>query len=281
MTKENKNTSTTADREAKAAGVKTSEICPSTSLLLTELMMPGLAGEYSCPGSILLQAARVPEGAVAAELFSPGASSTGFSTSTALQAVLRERTRDILEALSRKADYLAGHSRRVGILSALVAEDLGLPRRKVEDIQWVGSLHDAGKLAISGEVLRKPGRLLPEEYEEIKAHPVHSQSLIAPLAALMGCSWAPAAVRHHHERVDGGGYPDGLSGTGIPLEARIIAVCDSYDAMRGCRPYQGSLSEATIRGNLSSAGGSQLDEKVVRVFLDKLSSYRERTTASV
>ena len=281
MTKENKSTSKTADREAKAAGKKSPAITPSTSLLVTELMMPGLAGESSCPGSILLPAARSAGAEVATGLFSPRAKTAGFSASTALQAVLRERTRDIMEALSRKADYLAGHSRRVGILSALVAEDLGLPQRKVEDIQWVGSLHDAGKLAISGEILRKPGRLLPEEYEEIKAHPVHSQSLVAPLAALMGCSWAPAAVRHHHERVDGGGYPDGLSGTEIPLEARIIAVCDSYDAMAGCRPYQGSLSEETIRENLSSAGGSQLDETVVRVFLDKLSSYRERTTASV
>ncbi len=281
MTKENKSTSKTADREAKAAGKKSPAIAPSTALLVTELMMPGLAGESSCPGSILLPAARSAGAEVATGLFSPRAKTAGFSASTALQAVLRERTRDIMEALSRKADYLAGHSRRVGILSALVAEDLGLPQRKVEDIQWVGSLHDAGKLAISGEILRKPGRLLPEEYEEIKAHPVHSQSLVAPLAALMGCSWAPAAVRHHHERVDGVGYPDGLSGTEIPLEARIIAVCDSYDAMAGCRPYQGSLSEETIRENLSSAGGSQLDETVVRVFLDKLSSYRERTIASV
>ncbi len=277
MTKENKSTSMAANREAKAVGAKTS----ATSLLLTELQMPGLAGESSCSGSILLPTARSPGGAVVTEPFYADVLPTDFSTSTALQAVLRERTRDILEALSRKAGYLAGHSRRVGIFSALLAGDLGLPRRKVEDIQWVGSLHDAGKLAVSGEVLRKPGKLLPEEYEEIKVHPVHSQSLIAPLAALMGCPWAPAAVRHHHERVDGGGYPDGLSGDGIPLEARIIAVCDSYDAMRSCRPYQGSLSESAIRENLSSAGGSQLDETVVKVFLDKLSSYRERTTASV
>ena len=276
MTKENKSTSTTASREAKAARAKIPGTSPSTSLLLTELLMPGLAGEPFSPGSFPLPAVS-PCGAAGPT----GAADTAeFSTSTALQAVLRERTRDIMEALSRKADYLAGHSRRVGILAALVAEDIGLPRRKVEDIQWVGSLHDAGKLAVSGEVLRKPGRLLPQEYEEIKAHPVHSQSLIAPLAALMGCSWAPAAVRHHHERVDGGGYPDGLSGAEIPLEARIIAVCDSYDAMAGCRPYQGSLSEARIRENLSSAGGSQLDEKLVKVFVDKLSSYRERTTAN-
>ena len=281
MTKENNSTSTTAASEAKVAGEKSPAICPSTASLVTEVMMPGLAGESSSPGSILLPAARSAGAEVATELFSPSAKTADFSASTALQAVLRERTRDIMEALSRKADYLAGHSRRVGILSALMAEDLGLPQRKVEDIQWVGSLHDAGKLAISGEVLRKPGSLLPEEYEEIKAHPVHSQSLVAPLAALMGCPWAPAAVRHHHERVYGGGYPDGLSGTEIPLEARIIAVCDSYDAMAGCRPYQGSLSEARIRENLSSAGGSQLDEKLVKVFLDKLSSYRERTAASV
>ena len=280
MMRKNNSTSKRANREVKEAVGKNPPACPSTSLLLTDLLMPGLAGEPPSPGNILLPAVSSRGAAAVAGSFSDNADTSGFSTSTALQAVLKERTRDIMEALSRKADYLAGHSRRVGILAALVAEDLGLPPGKVEDIQWVGSLHDAGKLAVSGEVLRKPGRLLPQEYEEIKAHPVHSQSLVAPLAALMGCSWAPAAVRHHHERVDGGGYPDGLSGADIPLEARIIAVCDSYDAMAGCRPYQGSLSEAKIRENLLSAGGSQLDETIVKVFLDKLSSYRERTVAS-
>lgn len=281
MSRENKTTTSKARRKAKAPGTETRAACPSTSSLLTDLNMPVAGDESSGFCSLLLPGARSFQGVGEAVAIAAGPGTAVFPASTALQAILRERTREIMAALWRKADYLVEHSRRVGILSAMVARDLGLPRRKIEDIQWVGSLHDAGKLAVSGGVLRKPGRLLREEYEEIKSHPVHSQSLIAPLAALMGCPWAPAAVRHHHERMDGGGYPDGLSGTEIPLEARIIAVCDSYDAMAGCRPYQGSLSEATIRENLVTAGGSQLDETVVGVFLDNLSYYRERTYSSV
>mgnify|MGYP003324072612 CR=1 FL=1 len=276
MTKENKSTSTTASREAKAARAKIPGTSPSTSLLLTELLMPGLAGEPFSPGSFPLPAVS-PCGAAGPT----GAADTAeFSTSTALQAVLRERTRDIMEALSRKADYLAGHSRRVGILAALVAEDLGLPPGKVEDIQWVGSLHDAGKLAVSGEVLRKPGRLLPQEYEEIKAHPEYSEALVAPLARLLDCGSATAAVRHHHERMDGGGYPDGLVGEEIPVEARILAACDAYDALAGWRPYQDSLAESTIRKNLADAAGSHLDSEIVGIFLGHLTYYRERIYTS-
>lgn len=281
MLRENKTTSRKTCRGARDAVVEIRPGCLSTALLLTDLNMPVIRGEYSPFSGLLLPGGISSRVAPQVEVVAAGGDRDGFPPATALQAILRERTRDIMAALGRKADYLVDHSRRVGILSAMVAKDLGLPRRKVEDIEWVGSLHDAGKLAVSGEVLRKSGRLQPEEYDEIKVHPVHSQSLIAPLAALMGCSWAPAAVRHHHERMDGRGYPDGLCGTEIPLEARIISVCDSYDAMAGRRPYQDSLPESTIRENLERAGGSQLDEIVVGVFLDHLSYYRERTCTSV
>ena len=175
-----------------------------------------------------------------------------------------------MAAVRRKAEYLDEHSRCVGMLSTMLALDLGLPREQAADFEWVGGLHAVGTLAVSGEVLRTPGKLLPGEYAEITAHPVYSEILLTPLARLMGCDWALPAVRHHHERIDGKGYPDSLSGEGIPLEARVIAICDAYDAMAGRRPYQGSLAESTIRENLAAAGGSHLDHYIVDVFLDNL-----------
>jgi len=92
----------------------------------------------------------------------------------------------------------------------------------------------------------------------------------------MNCEWAPAAVRHHHERIDGAGYPDGLAGDLIPVEARVIAICDAYDAMAGCRPYQGSLAETTIREKMTDAAGSHLDRQMTGVFLSNLTQYREK-----
>ena len=239
--------------------------------------MPGIRGELA---SADVQDICLLEGSLAT--FSQPAAICGLDSpgATASEAILRERTRELMAALRRKAEYLDEHSRCVGMLSTMLALDLGLPQERAADFEWVGGLHDAGKLAVSGEVLRKPGKLSPEEYEEIKAHPEHSETLIAPLARLMGCDWAPPAVRHHHERIDGMGYPDSLAGKDIPLEARIIAVCDAYDAMAGRRPYQGSLAESTIRENLAVAGGSHLDQSIVAVFLDKLSYYRERIYAS-
>ena len=253
---------------------------PSTAALLTDCILPGLQGEpvvfpgRSRPDTCLLRGAL-------AEVAAPLAIGPIESLSaTATETILRERTNDFMAALRCKAEYLDEHSRRVGLLSALLAEDLGLSREQSAEFEWVGAFHDVGKLAISGEVLRKPGKLSREEYEEIKAHPEYSEALVAPLARLLDCGWATAAVRHHHERMDGGGSPDGLVGEEIPVEARILAVCDAYDAMAGCRPYQDSLAESTIRKNLAAAAGSHLDSEIVSIFLGHLTYYRERSYTS-
>lgn len=280
MSRDNKTTSSEAKagglRRPQATAVNPSGDIPATSALLTDCIMPGIQGESLAPlqrvsqdNCLLRDALRDVAAPLAIRVLDA-------STATASETMLRERTNDFMIALRRKADYLDEHSRRVGLLSAMLASDLGLPGEQVDDFEWVGALHDAGKLAISGEVLTKPGKLLPEEYEEIKAHPEYSEALVAPLARLMGCEWAPGAVRHHHERIDGGGYPDRLRGDEIPLEARVIAVCDAYDAMAGCRPYQDSLAESTIRENLRMAAGSHLDQSISAVFLGNLSYYRER-----
>ena len=253
---------------------------PSTAALLTDCILPSLQGEpvvspgRSRPDTCLLRGALAE---VAAPLTIGPIESL---SATATETILRERTNDFMAALRCKAEYLDEHSRRVGLLSALLAADLGLSREQSAEFKWVGAFHDVGKLAISGEVLRKPGKLSREEYEEIKAHPEYSEALVAPLARLLDCGWATAAVRHHHERMDGGGYPDGLVGEEIPVEARILAVCDAYDAMAGCRPYQDSLAESTIRENLADAAGSHLDSEIVGIFLGHLTYYRERIYTS-
>ena len=269
-----------AVRVAYAAEGTSPAAFPSTAALLTDCILPGLQGEpvvspgRSRPDTCLLRGAL-------AEVAAPLAIGPIESLSaTATETILRERTNDFMAALRCKAEYLDEHSRRVGLLSALLAADLGLSREQSAEFEWVGAFHDVGKLAISGEVLRKPGKLSHEEYEEIKAHPEYSETLVAPLARLLDCGWAAAAVRHHHERMDGGGYPDGLVGEEIPVEARILAVCDAYDAMAGCRPYQDSLAESTIRKNLAAAAGSHLDSEIVGIFLGHLTYYRERIYTS-
>ena len=269
-----------AVRVAHAAEDTSPAAFPSTAALLTDCILPGLQGEPVVspgrfrPDTCLLRGAL-------AEVAAPLAIGPIESLSaTATETILRERTNDFMAALRCKAEYLDEHSRRVGLLSALLAADLGLSREQSAEFEWVGAFHDVGKLAISGEVLRKPGKLSREEYEEIKAHPEYSEILVAPLARLLDCGWAAAAVRHHHERMDGGGYPDGLVGEEIPVEARILAVCDAYDAMAGCRPYQDSLAEATIRKNLAAAAGSHLDSEIVGIFLGHLTYYRERIYTS-
>ena len=271
---------TGAVRVAHAAEDTSPVAFPSTAALLTDCILPGLQGEpvvspgRSRPDTCLLRGAL-------AEVAAPLAIGPIESLSaTATETILRERTNDFMAALRCKAEYLDEHSRRVGLLSALLAADLGLSREQSAEFEWVGAFHDVGKLAISGEVLRKPGKLSREEYEEIKAHPEYSETLVAPLARLLDCGWAAAAVRHHHERMDGGGYPDGLVGEEIPVEARILAVGDAYDAMAGCRPYQDSLAESTIRKNLAAAAGSHLDSEIVGIFLGHLTYYRERIYTS-
>lgn len=128
-------------------------------------------------------------------------------------------------------------------------------------------LHDVGKLGVDDGVLNKAGRLSPDEYEHVKTHTLIGEQLVAQSPLL-----APIApiVRHHHERVDGNGYPDRLAGEEIPLLARIVSVCDAYDAMVHTRQYRTGMATTTARHILLEHAGSQWDERVVTGFLDVL-----------
>jgi len=180
----------------------------------------------------------------------------------------------LMNALRRKDSYLYEHAHRVSKMCAILAQDLGLSHDQVPAVSWMGLVHDVGKIGIAESILRKPGRLTPLEFAEIRKHPRYSADIIEPLIPLTGWPRSYDGVVHHHERVDGHGYPDGISGEAIPLESRIISVCDTYDAMSSSRPYQDSLPEPVLRERLREAGGTQLDKEIVAIFLRNLDGYR-------
>jgi putative nucleotidyltransferase with HDIG domain len=177
---------------------------------------------------------------------------------------------DHLERQITRLDAATGdHSRQVAELAAAVAEQLGLPDPEVEAVRVVGLVHDVGKVAIDARVLAKPGPLAPEEWRVVKRHPEVGEQLVRETLGL-GAD-AAAAVRHHHERFDGAGYPDGLAGEEIPLAARIVAVVDAFDAMTSDRPYRRALSPGQARAEVARCAGSHFCPDVVAAFLNATS----------
>jgi len=186
----------------------------------------------------------------------------------------------LMEALGRKDEYLREHGKRVASFCTLLAQDLGLSHDDVRAVAWMGLVHDVGKIGIPESVLCKPSGLTKEEFDLIREHPIHSAEIIRPLLDITGWPRAYEAVLHHHERIDGLGYPDGLQGDYIPLESRIIAVCDTYDAMASQRPYQEALPENLVRENIEQARGTQLDAEIATVFLENLDRYKKHAVIS-
>jgi len=169
-------------------------------------------------------------------------------------------------ALELKDPYTRGHSERVSRFGRQIAQALGLAAPMVRSIELGGQLHDVGKIGVRESVLNKPGPLTREEYEHIMTHPLLGWRILHPL--LRHEPTVLNVVRSHHERLDGSGVPDGLSGDAIPLEARIIAVADAYDAMMSRRPYRAGLRAADALAELHREAGSQFDPMVVEAFLD-------------
>lgn len=167
----------------------------------------------------------------------------------------------LVEALEAKDPYTQGHSARVGRLAEAIAQTMGLGDVAAATILLGGQLHDIGKIGVRESVLTKPGRLEPEEYQHIMTHPVTGWRILHPLFADQ-----PAVlhiVRWHHERPDGRGVPDGLAGDAIPVEARIVAVADSFDAMTSARPYRPGRSVAEAMSELERCRDAQFDGTVV------------------
>jgi len=159
----------------------------------------------------------------------------------------------------------AQHSERVGALARLIGVEIGLEGPDLEVVHWTGLLHDIGKLAVPEEILTKPGRLTPEEWAQVQRHPAVGSDLLRTISP--GLEPVAAAVRAHHERWDGGGYPDGLAGEEIPLVGRIVTVADVYDALTHPRAYRlDAYSSSAAVEFIVSAGGRQFDRDAVDAF---------------
>jgi putative nucleotidyltransferase with HDIG domain len=173
-------------------------------------------------------------------------------------------------ALEAGDPYTHGHSRRVARHATAIAKRLGLPGAEVTRIRTAAALHDVGKIDTPKGILHKASRLSDEEFEVIKRHPVRGAEMVQSLAdpELVGI------VRHHHERLDGNGYPSGLCGEGIPLGARIIAVADTFDAMTSSRPYRSARPHKVVLETLRREAGTQLDSRVVQAFCAYYSGFR-------
>ena len=168
-------------------------------------------------------------------------------------------------ALEAKDVYTSGHSQRVTEISVAIAEHLGLPKETIEKIRLAGLVHDIGKIGIRESVLNKPGNLTEEEYEHIKLHSETGERILKPI---VDDEEILKAVRHHHERYDGTGYPDGLKGEQVPRLARIIAVADTFDAMTSERPYRKALTKEAAYAEVERCRGTQFDPQAADAFLE-------------
>lgn len=173
----------------------------------------------------------------------------------------------LAEVVDLRDPYVLGHSKQVAHYGVSIAEKLGLPPKRVELIHNAGLLHDVGKLGISETILFKPGRLTMEEYDIVKKHVTLGADILEASNAFGDLI---PIIRHHHERYDGLGYPDGLEGEKIPLEARILSVADSVEAMASDRPYRRGLDNQEVIEELEGCSGTQFDPLVVKVFVEIL-----------
>ena len=175
-------------------------------------------------------------------------------------------------ALSAKDYYTLGHAARVSAYMTLLGRELGWPDERLADVQDAAYLHDIGKIAVSDRVLLKAGPLNSEEWELMRQHPGISAEIVRPLFS----EDLTLAVRHHHERFDGNGYPDGLAGTAIPFVARALTLVDAYDAMSCSRPYRAVLTRGQCLAELKRCSGSQFDPELVTAFVGALARLEER-----
>lgn len=178
-----------------------------------------------------------------------------------------DELRDVLEVFARVIDtkhsYTLGHSKRVSALARMLGQAAGMQNEALDTLEYAGLLHDIGKLGIPGAILDKPGKLDAHEFKQIQHHPLISDHLIGTIPAL---SYAAKLARHHHEKVDGQGYPDKLHGEQIPLGSRILAIADAYDAMTSSRAYREGMPHTAAMQELGQAAGKMHDAELLLVF---------------
>jgi HD-GYP domain-containing protein (c-di-GMP phosphodiesterase class II) len=187
----------------------------------------------------------------------------------------------MLATISRaleERDQTQGHGARVAALAEPVAHRLGWDENRIAGLRFGAPLHDIGKVSVRSEVMRKSGPLTMAELQEIRMHPAAGAALIGPLRF---AHEAIPYVLFHHERWDGGGYPSGLSGSSIPIEARLIGVADAFDAMTSARPYRQPLSTDRALAEIAICAGAQFDPVVAELFLDAWADHADAWPAAV
>ncbi len=187
-----------------------------------------------------------------------------------LEELFLASVQSLAEALELKDPYTRGHSIRVSRYGVAISRMLGIDDVTIRNIELGGQLHDIGKIGVREDVLNKPGPLTKDEYQHIMTHPVLGWRILRPL--LGDNSVVLNIVRSHHERMDGKGVPDGLGGSDIAREARVIAVADAFDAMMSRRPYRKGLAYGDTLDELKRMSGTQFDGDVVAAFLEAVST---------
>jgi diguanylate cyclase (GGDEF)-like protein/putative nucleotidyltransferase with HDIG domain len=295
------------DSAARVGGEEFALILPDSSadgaFVLAERLRSALAGEFaedSPPITISFGLASYPEhGETAASLLRAAdealyaAKDSGRNRTVRHSPLLRELVQasggtgdiegerflavmlDLAEAVDLRFSGSARHSETVGRYAEMMARELGLSDRHVSRVRLAGLLHDIGKIGVPDGILRKPGRLTEEELLVIRRHPELGVQILEHPSLADVRTWVGA----HHERPDGLGYPLGISGDEVPLEARIVAVADAYEAMTSDRSYRDSIGHANAQAELRRCAGSQFDLRVVEAFLATLRRESERAQA--
>ncbi|UCD70491.1 MAG: HD domain-containing protein [Syntrophobacterales bacterium] len=173
----------------------------------------------------------------------------------------------LTNAIDARDGIVSGHSRRVADYASSMARSLGFSREEIQLIEMAGLLHDVGKIMISESILGKPGRLTDQELYLIQQHPVMGEQIVERIGLLRE---AGSFIRHHHERFDGKGYPDGLAGAKIPLQARILFIAETFDCIRSNSSFQRGLSFNRSIDVITRESDTQFDPEIVRVFLNSL-----------
>jgi putative nucleotidyltransferase with HDIG domain len=172
--------------------------------------------------------------------------------------------RALAEAIDAKDPYTRGHSERVARYAAFIAEEMAMPAEDVEKVRLAALLHDVGKIGVDDRIIRKPTALTEEEFEVMKTHPAKGAAIMGAIPQLADII---PGMKHHHEKWEGGGYPDGIKGEQIPMQARIVTVADTFDAMTTTRPYQKAMEIGYVVERIKSFSGVRYDPVVVAAFL--------------
>ncbi len=172
--------------------------------------------------------------------------------------------RALAEAIDAKDPYTRGHSERVARYASAIAEEMGLSAEEVERVRLAALLHDVGKIGVDDRIIRKPTALTEEEFEVMKTHPAKGAAIMGAIPQLADVI---PGMKHHHEKWEGGGYPDGIKGEAIPMQARIVTVADTFDAMTTTRPYQKAMEIGYVVERIKSFSGVRYDPVVVQAFL--------------